>query len=125
MSTEMPGLARRAGLFYFLSSAVAPFAYLYVQGKMLVEGNAPETVVHVRAFEGLLRAAILGELFSATMIVFASLAFYRLFKGDDTAKLMAALMLVSVPISYVNALSNLAPLLLVRNPSGLDAGAQA
>jgi len=111
--------ARWAGLLYVLAGSIAPFAYLYVPDKLLVEGNALATADRVRASEGLLRAAIIGELYGATLLIFATLALYQLFKKVDqkTSILMAAMMLVSVPISYVNALSNIAPLILLKNPA--------
>ncbi len=112
-------LARRAGLLYALAASTAPFAYLYVPGKLLVPTDALATAERIRASEGLLRAAIACELYGATLLLFAALALYRLFEGVDakTAKLMAALMLVSVPISYVNVLANVAPLILLRSPA--------
>jgi hypothetical protein len=111
--------ARRAGLLYALQSSLAPFAYLYVPGVLLVEGSALATADRVRASENLLRAAIVSELYGVTLLVFASLALYQLFKKVDerNAVLMAALMLVSVPISYVNSLFNIAPLVLIKNPA--------
>jgi hypothetical protein len=120
-------LARRAGLLYLLASSLAPFTYLYVPDKLLVGTNALAIADRVRASEDLLRAAIIGELYGVTVLLFASLALYDLFKKVDqkTSILMAAMMLVSVPISYVNALSHIAPLILLKNPaiaSVLDPG---
>jgi hypothetical protein len=110
-------LARWAGLLYMLASSLAPFAYLYVPGRLIVAGDAFATADRVRASEGLLRAAIVAELFGVTLLVFAALALYELFKRVDqkTSKLMAAMILISVPISYVNTLSNIAPLVLLEN----------
>ena len=112
-------IARRAGLLYVLASSAAPFSYLYVPDSLIAQGGALATADRVRASEGLLRAAIIGELSSATLLVFAALALYRLFKDVDqkTSALMAAMMLVSVPISYVNALSHIAPLVLLKSPA--------
>jgi uncharacterized protein DUF4386 len=117
VTEESRRLARRAGLLYGLASSCAPFAYLYVPGVLLVKGDALATADRVRVTEGLLRAAIVGELCSATLLVFAALALYELFKRVDpkTSTLMAVLMLVSVPISYVNALIHVVPLLLIKN----------
>lgn len=120
-------LAQRAGLLYVLHTLAAPFAYLYVPGVLLVEGNALATADRVRASESLLRAAIVAELSSVTVLIFASLALYQLFKRVDqrTSILMAALMLVSVPISYVNVLNHIAPLVLLKTPAiaaALDPG---
>jgi len=110
-------LARRAGLLYALASSTAPFAYLYVPGKLLVPTDALATADRIRASEGLLRAAVACELYGATLLVFAALALYRLFEKVDakTARLMAAMILVSVPISYVNTLLHIAPLILLRS----------
>ena len=110
-------LARRSGLLYVLAGSTAPFAYLYVPDTLLVQGDALATADRVRASEGLLRAAIFGELYGATLLVFAALALYQLFKSVDhkTATLMAVLMLVSVPISYINALNHIAPLILLKS----------
>ena len=112
-------LARRAGLLYVLAGSSAPFAYLYVPDSLLVPGDALATADRVRAAEGLLRAAIVGELSGATLLIFAALALYQLFKRVDekTSTLMAVLMLVSVPISYVNALNHIAPLVLLKSPA--------
>src|SRR5437899_6286776 len=111
-------LAQRSGLLYVLACSSAPFAYLYVPG-VLLQGDALATADRVRASEGLLRAAIIGELYCATLLVFAALALYQLFKSVDqkTSSLMAVMMLVSVPISYVNALSHIAPLVLLKSPA--------
>jgi uncharacterized protein DUF4386 len=112
-------LAQRAGLLYVLASSLAPFAYLYVPGVLLVQGDALATADHVRASENLLRAAIFAELYGVTILIFASLALYQLFKRVDpwNSTVMAVLMLVSVPISYVNALNLIAPLVLLKSPA--------
>src|SRR5262249_20626846 len=111
-------LARRAGLLYVLAGSTAPFAYLYVPDTLL-QGDALAIADRVRASESLLRAAIICELYGATLLVFAALALYRLFRSVDqkTATLMAVMILVSWPISYVNALSHIGPLVLLKSPA--------
>jgi hypothetical protein len=111
--------ARRAGLLYLLHGLPAPFAYLYIPSVLLVQGDALATADRVRASEDLLRAGIVAELCSATLLIFAVLALYRLFKAVDprVSRLMAVLMLVTVPISYVNSLNYLAPLVLLQTPA--------
>jgi hypothetical protein len=110
-------LARRAGLLYVLASSLAPFAYLYAPGVLLVEGDALATADRVRASENLLRAAVVAEIYSVTILLFAALALYELFKRVDsrTSILMAVMILVSVPISYINALIYIAPLILLKS----------
>ena len=90
-----------------------------VYGMLLVKDDALATVERVRASESPLRAAIVAELYRATMLIFAALALYRLFKTVDRkiAMLMVVMMLVSVPISYVNALNNIVPLVLLKTPA--------
>ena len=112
-------LARWAGLLYGLAASLAPFAYLFVPKRLLVADDALATAERVRASESLLRAAIGCELYGATLLIFAALALYQLFKSVDrtVAALMAAMMLVSVPISYVNVLAHVAPLVLLKDPA--------
>ena len=111
--------ARWAGLLYGVASSLAPFAYLYVPDRLMVQGDALATAGRVRASEGLLRAAIAAELYGVTVLLFATLALYELFKRVDQkiAGVMAAMMLVSVPISYINTLNHIAPLVLLKSPA--------
>ena len=111
--------ARWAGLLYGTASSLAPFAYLYVPGRLLVQGDALATAERVRASENLLRAGIVAELYGVTVLLFAALALYELFKRVDPkiAGIMAAMMLVSVPISYAGSLFNIAPLVLLKAPA--------
>src|SRR5882724_705061 len=109
--------SRIAALLYFLNALPAPFAFLYVPSVLIVRGDAAATANNVRHSELLLRLGIAGELFSATVIVFAMVAFYRLFKAvsEKHALAMMILMLVSVPISYLNVLNDLAVLTFARS----------
>jgi hypothetical protein len=114
--------ARFAGLLYLLSGVTAPFALFYVPGALVVTGDPTATADHVRASETLLRLGIGGELLSATMFVFVVLALYRLLKGVDRghARAMVILFALSVPISYLNALNDIAALFLVRGGAFLS-----
>lgn len=115
--------ARIAGLLYFLNGLPAPFALLYVPSMIIVRGDATATANHVRDSETLLRLGMAGELFSSTIVIFAVLAFYRLFKAvsQKHAVAMLILILVSVPISYLNVLNDLAALTFARCPEFLSA----
>lgn len=115
--------SRTAALLYFFSCAVAPFALLYVPGKLVVRGDAVATANNVRNLEGLLRFGIAAELFSATLVIFAILAFYRLFKSVSPKHSIAftVLFLLSIPISYVNLLNDVAALTFARGPAFLSA----
>ena len=113
--------ARFAAILYFLNALPAPFALLYVPSVLMVQGDATATAHNVRDSEALLRLGMAGELFSSTVCIFAVLAFYRLFKAvsGKHAMAMAILLLISVPISYLNVLNDLAALTFARGPEFL------
>lgn len=108
---------------YFINGLPAPFALLYVPSVLIVRGDAAATANNVRDSETLLRLGMAVELFSATIVIFAMVAFYQLFKGvsQKYAIALMVLMLISVPISYLNVLNDLAALTLVRSPAFLSA----
>src|SRR3954451_20189480 len=78
---EIKKQSRIAALLYFINGLPAPFALLYVPSVLIVRGDAGATANNVRNAEGLLRAGMAVELFSATVVIFAMLAFYQLFKA--------------------------------------------
>src|SRR2546429_5429298 len=114
--------ARVAGLLYLLASLPAPFAFIYVPGKLIVPGDAVATANHVRASETLLRLGIASELTGFIMFIFVVLALYRLFKAVNQkhALAMATLMLISIPISLFNVLNEIAALVLASGAKFLS-----
>ena len=114
--------ARFAAILYFLNALPAPFALLYVPSVLMVRGDATATANNVRESETLLRLGMAGELFSSTVVIFAVLAFYSLFKAvsGKHARAMLVLMLISVPISYLNVLNDLAALTFAHGPEFLS-----
>ena len=118
--------ARTAAILYFLNALPAPFALLYVPSVLIVRGNAIATANNVRDSEALLRLGMAGELFSSTVVIFAVLAFYSLFTAvsGKHARAMLVLMLISVPISYLNVLNDLAAITFARGPEFLSSFAQ-
>src|SRR5213080_1114270 len=115
--------SRIAALLYFVNALPAPFALLYVPSVVLVRGDAAATANNVRDSELLLRLGMAGELFSSTIVIFAMFAFYHLFKAvsQKHAMAMMILMLISVPISYLNVLNDLAAITFARGPEFLSA----
>jgi hypothetical protein len=118
--------SRWAAILYFLNALPAPFALLYVPSVLIVRGNAVATANNVRNSETFLRFGMAGELFSATLVIFAVLAFYALFKAVNVkyARAMLLLMLISVPISYANVLNDLAAITFASSPEFLSSFAQ-
>jgi hypothetical protein len=114
--------SRIAALLYLLNGLPAPFALLYVPSVLIVRGDAAATANNVRDSEVLLRLGMAVELFSATVGIFAILAFYHLFKAVSRKHAMAfiILFLLATPISYLNVLNDLAALTLARGPAFLS-----
>jgi hypothetical protein len=114
--TSLKRAGRNAGLLYVGSSLPAPFSLLYIPTVFMVMGDATATANKIRASELLFRVGIAAELVSATIFIFMGLAAYDLLKGVNRkqALLMLTLILISVPISYVNELNRFAALTLVN-----------
>jgi uncharacterized membrane protein len=83
----------------------------------------PQRPIHVRASETLLRLGIASELIGFIIFIFVVLALYRLFKAvnEKHALAMAILLLVSIPISLLNVLNEIAALVLVSGADFLSA----
>jgi hypothetical protein len=115
--------ARVAGLLYLLASIIGFFCLAYVPGKLIVSGDATATANRIRASETLLRLGIASELIAFTIFIFVVLALYRLFKAvsEKHAVAMATLLLISIPISLLNLLNEIAALVLVSGASFMSA----
>src|SRR6266705_5906279 len=113
-STKNPG--RFAGLLYLLTSIPGAFALGYVPGKLIVHANATATANNIAASETLFRLGIAGELIGQAGFIFVALALYDLLSGVNRrhASLMVILIVVSVPIAFLNELNSIAALVLVR-----------
>jgi hypothetical protein len=105
-----------------LASIIGFFGLIYVPSTLIMPGDATATADHVRASETIFRLGIASELFGFTMFIFVVLALYRLFKGvnEKHALAMAILLLVSIPISLLNVLNDIAALVLVSGANFLS-----
>jgi hypothetical protein len=119
-STRNPG--RFAGMLYVLTSIVGFFAMGYVPGKLIVHGNATATANNISASETLFRLGIAGQLIGMAGFIFVALALYDLLKGVNQrhAWLMVLLIVVSIPIAFLNELNSIAALVLVRGADFLS-----
>src|SRR5437899_4121111 len=119
-STKNPG--RFAGLLYVLMSIIGFFAMGYVPSKLIVHGNATATANNIAASEMLFRFGIAGELIGQAGFIFVALALYDLLKGVNRrhASLMVILIVVSIPIAFLNELNSIAALVLVRGADFLS-----
>jgi hypothetical protein len=115
--------ARIAGLFYLSVIVIAPIRLIYIPGVLFVPGNATATAHNIVMHESLFRLGIFSELLTGVATLFAVLALYRLLESVN--KTQAVLMvilgaLMQVPIFFVNALNDVAVLLLVRGADFLS-----
>ncbi len=122
MNSTRKQQARFAGLLYFLTCIPAPFSLIYLPSVLIVRGNATATAANILAHESMLRLGMAGELISAVAFVFVTLALYRLFESVDKrqASLMVTLYALSVPISFLNVLNEIAALTLARGADFLS-----
>ena len=120
--TLMKNPGRVAGLLYVVASVPVFFALMYVPSKILVRGNATATATNISAHEILFRLGIVAELIGQAMFIFVALALYELLKEVNRrhALAMLTLILVAIPIAFLNEVNSLAALVLVRGADFLS-----
>jgi len=119
--TRNPG--RVAGLLYLLLVLLAPYRLLYVPSTLFVSGNATATAANIAAHDLLFRLGIVSDLCCGVILVFLSLALYRLLKGvnQKLAVLMVILGgLIPATIDFLNVVNDAAALVLVSSPDFLS-----
>jgi Domain of unknown function (DUF4386) len=120
--TSLKKTARVAGLLYFVACIPAPFSLIYIPRTLIVPGDATATANRILASESMFRLGIAGELINAVAFIFVVLALYRLLQGINKgqALLMVTLFVVSVPISFLGVLNEIAALILLRGADFLS-----
>jgi uncharacterized protein DUF4386 len=120
-STRNPG--RVAGLWYLLLVLGGPLRLIYIPSKLFVHGNATATASNIAAHEWLFRFGIVSDLVGAVILIFLTLAFYRLFKGVDQNLAVLVVILGGVMpalINFVGVVHDAAALMLVRGADFLS-----
>lgn len=114
--------ARVAGFLYLSLVLVAPFGLIYVPRTLIVPGDAAATAARIQASEMLFRFGIVGKIVSATLFAFVVLALYRLLKrvNQTHAVLMLTLALLSVPLSLLYVINDIAALVLFKGADFLS-----
>jgi Domain of unknown function (DUF4386) len=114
-STRNPG--RVAGWWYLLLVLLGPLRLIYIPEKLFVRGDAAATVNNIAAQEMLFRLGIASQLVGAVVLIFLTLAFYRLFKGVDERLAVLVVILGGVMpalIYFFNVVNDFGALLAVR-----------
>lgn len=118
--SKNPG--RFAGLLYLMASIPGVFALLYVPSQIVVRGDATATARNIVAHEMLFRLGIIAELFGQALFILVALALYQLLKDVNRrhALEMLTLILIAIPIAFVDELNAIAALLLARGAEFLS-----
>jgi len=108
--------ARIAGAVYLSMVLTAPFSLIYVPSKLIVHGNATATADNILAHETMFRLSTLAELVGQVIFICLGCALYRLFRDVNKtwSWLMVGFVLVSAAVGFLNALNNIAALILFR-----------
>src|SRR5580704_2838136 len=120
-STRNPG--RVAELWYLLLVLGGPLRLIYIPSKLFVHGNAAATASNIAAHEWLFRFGIISQLAGAVILIFLTLALYRLFKGVDQNLAVLVVILGGVMpalINFVGVVYDAAALTLVRGADFLS-----
>lgn len=108
--------ARIAGALYLLSAVAAGVPLIYVSGKVIVVDDAAKTAANVLSSEASFRACMVSEVIGAITFIFVVRAFYQLLGevNKTQASLMVTFVLISVPMTFLNMLNELAALRLLH-----------
>jgi Domain of unknown function (DUF4386) len=114
---------RVAGLWYLLLIIVGPLRLIYIPSKLVVHGDAAATVNNIAAHEFLFRMGIASELAGAVILIFLTLAFYRLFVSVD--RMLATLVIIlggvmPAVVYFVGVVDDFGTLMVVRNADFLS-----
>jgi hypothetical protein len=113
---ETKKAARIAGFIYLSMIMTAPFAMLYVPGKLIVRGNAAATADNILAHETMFRLSIFGDLVGQVIFICLGIAFYRLLRevNKTWVLLMLSFIITSAAVCFLNVINDIAALLLFR-----------
>ena len=118
-SKEITKTTRIAGILYLIAVPLAIFSAMVVPSNLIVPGDAATTANNITVSKGLFRSGIVCMLIVQIIYIFKPLILYKLLKpvNKTHALLMVILMLVAIPIAFINELNKFAALLLL---SGAD-----
>jgi hypothetical protein len=107
--------ARTAGILYLVMAIFSAFSMAYIDSKFYVAEDAVATLRNIQESEILFRLGIVSNLIGQVLFLFLVHELYKLLKvvDKDKARLMAILVVASVPLTMLNQLHQFAPLLVV------------
>jgi hypothetical protein len=121
--TSLSKNARVAGFLYLLLVLAGPLRLIYIPNTLFVTGDAAATAANIVAHEFLFRLGIVTCLFCAALLIYLTLALYRLFKSVDQTQAVLVVILGGVMpgvIIFINVVNDAAALMLVRGADFLS-----
>lgn len=108
--------ARIAGFWYLMMAVTGPLGLMYIP-TLIEKGDPAATAKNILDSEFVFRMSVVSNFLCQLAFIWLVLALYRLFKGvnKDHAQLMVSLVLVSIPISFLNQANPLAALLFLKD----------
>ena len=108
--------ARIAGVIYLLIAITGGFGIMYPSSSITVHGDPTATASNLINSEFWFRLSILSNLISQALTIFLVLRLSQLFQGVNPklTKYMVTLILVAIPISFLNVLNLVAAQIFVN-----------
>ncbi len=108
--------ARYAGLLYLLMALTTAFSLLIMPSRIVVKGNALQTVQNLLAQETTVRWIIVSHFVGHIFFLLLAMVFYRLFKAvnDHSMRLLVLFVAVQVPLIFVGETLNFTALLTAK-----------
>lgn len=119
-------LARKAGWLYVAMAVTGVVGIMYVPSQLIVASDASATAVNISVNPVLHRFGIVSQLACQVIFIYLVLALDRLLRpvSEKLASQMKALVIVAVPIAFLNMLNLLAPLILFSQAAFLTSFTQ-
>jgi hypothetical protein len=121
ISTHNPG--RVAGVWYLLLILIGPLRLIYIPNKLFVPGNASATANNIATHEWLFRFGMISELVGAVILIYLTLAFYRLFAEVNRNLAVQVVIfggLMPALLYFVNVVTDAGALMIVRGADFLS-----
>lgn len=113
----MTNPGRVAGAWYLLLIVIGPLPLIYIPNKLIVAGNAAATVNSIGAHEGLFRLGIVAQLLGAVILVYVTLALYRLFQDVNRHLAVQVVIfggIMPAVLLFIGVVTDAAVLMVVR-----------
>ena len=120
--------ARIVGLWYLALVFIGPLRLIIIPTKLFVHDDAAATAAKIAAHQTLFQLGIFADTWGGAVLVFLTLAFWRLFKDVDryqTQLLVITGGIIPGTIYFLNTVNDAAALILVRGGNWLNSFTEA